>query len=99
MIKAYCNEKIRIKRAADPGEWLEPEEAEEEEIFAYVDWTNELVRNLQGELVAAAVKVLMEYDSSLDYDDQLIIQDRPHSIIKIARRQDFSAVCLEVWCS
>lgn len=99
MIKAYCNEAIVVRRAATPGDWLEPGATVDEDIDAYVDWTNELVRDVSGELVASAVHVLMEYDGTLGYDDMLIIQDRPHSIIKIARRQDFSAVCLEVWCS
>jgi hypothetical protein len=99
MIKAYCNEKIKVKRAKPPGDWLEPEDPAEENVYAYVDWTNELVRNISGEQVVSAVRVLMEYDSELNYDDVLVIQDRPHSIIKIARRQDFSAVLLEVWCS
>ena len=99
MIKAYCNELITIRRAPPPGDWLEPEPFIDENVYAYVDWINELVRNVNGEQVASAVKLLMEYDGTLDYDDVMIIQNRPHSIIKIARRQDFSAVCLEVWCS
>ena len=99
MINAYCNEEIVIERAVPPGDWLEPDPVSTETVFAYVDWTNELVRNEKGEEVSSAVKLLMEYDGTLDYDDRLIIQGRPHSIIKIARRQDFSAVCLEVWCS
>lgn len=99
MIKAYCNEAVVLIWPLDPGDWLEPGGTIEEEINAYVDWTNELVRNINGELVESAVKFLMEYNGSLNYDVRVRIQGRPHSIIKIARRQDFSAVMLEVWCS
>ena len=99
MIEAYCNEAVSIERIPPPGDWLEPEPYIADEVMCYVDWTNELVRNISGELVTSAVKLLMEYDGTLDYDDRMIIQGRPHSIIKIARRQDFSAVMLEVWCS
>lgn len=99
MIKAYCNEAVVIERVSPPGDWLEPEPYISDEVKCYIDWTNELVRNANGELVTSAVKLLMEYDGTLDYDDRMIIQGRPHSIIKIARRQDFSAVMLEVWCS
>ena len=99
MIKAYCNESVIIERVLPPGDWLEPEPHVTMEVMCYVDWTNELVRNINGELITSAVKLLMEYDGTLDYDDRMIIQGRPHSIIKIARRQDFSAVMLEVWCS
>ena len=99
MIGAYCNESVIIQRVPPPGDWLEPEPYTAAVIEAYVDWTNELVRNIEGEEVSSAVKLLMEYDGTLDYDDKMIIQGRPHSIIKIARRQDFSAVMLEVWCS
>lgn len=99
MIKAYCNETIQVIRDAAPGDWLEPEETEEEDVEAYVDWTNELVRNQEGEEVTSSVSVYMEYDNTLGYADKLRIQDIPHSIIKISRLQDFSAVCLRVWCS
>ena len=99
MIKAYCNESVIIQRIPPSGDWLEPEPYTAAEVKCYVDWTNELVRNINGELITSAVKLLMEYDGTLDYDDRMIIQGRPHSIIKIARRQDFSAVMLEVWCS
>jgi len=99
MIKAYCNESVIIQRIPPPGDWGEPEPYTAAEVKCYVDWTNELVRNINGELITSAVKLLMEYDGTLDYDDRMVIQGRPHSIIKIARRQDFSAVMLEVWCS
>lgn len=99
MIKAYCNETITLIRPALPGDWLEPGETVEEDIEAYVDWTNQLVRDIEGEEVKSAVSFLMEYNGTLDYDVKVRIQGRPHSIIKIARRQDFSAVCLQVWCS
>ncbi len=99
MIDVYCNETIVLIRPLDPGDWLEPGGTIEEEVDAYVDWTNELVRNIEGELVESAVKFLMEYDGTLNYDVKVRIQGRPHLIIKIGRRQDFSPVMLKVWCS
>ncbi len=99
MIKAYCNETITLIWPSVPEDWLEPGETHEEDIEAYVDWTNQLVRDINGEEVKSAVNFLMEYDGDLNYDVKARIQGRPHSIIKIARRQDFSAVCLQIWCS
>ena len=99
MIKAYCNETITLIWPSLPDNWLEPGETSEEDIDAYVDWTNELVKDINGEEVKSAVNFLMEYNGSLNYDVMVKIQNRPHSIIKIGRRQDFSPVMLKVWCS
>ena len=110
MIEAYYNGEIEIIRAAKPGDWLEPQDPlKTERQRARIDWTNELVRNIEGEMVKSAMKITVNPDDDMYFDDRIVVvklddQTAPgqldrveHSILKIDRTQDFSSRLFIVW--
>ena len=112
MIEAYYNGEVEIIRAAKPGDWLEPQDPlKRERQRARIDWTNELVRNPEGELVRSAMKITINPDDDIYFDDKIAVvqlddQKNPdqldgveHSILKIDRTQDFSSRLFIVWLS
>jgi hypothetical protein len=110
MIEAYYNGEVEVIRADKPGDWMEPSEPiVRERLRGRIDWVNELIRNLDGELVRAAMMVTINPDDDLYFDDKVKVvrlddQTRndqldgvEHSIIKLDRTQDFSSRLLIVW--
>jgi len=97
MINAYLNETITLIRAGKPGDYMEPTEPELIDVKARVNWINELIRNQEGEQVVSAVNVLIKPDEEVYFDDRFKIHEIGYSILKIDKRQDFSARYLKIW--
>ena len=110
MIEAYYNGEIEIVRSAKTGDWGEPQDPlKRERVRARIDWTNELIRNPEGEMVRSAMKITVNPDDDMYFDDRIAVvklddQKNPgqldgidHSIIKIDRTQGFSSRLFIVW--
>jgi len=97
MIKAYQNEKILLIKPGSPEAWMEPGDEEEIEMKARVNRRTMIIKDFKGEQVASAIDILITPEEEIYYEYHFKIEDVTYSILKIDRKQDFSARYLQIW--
>ena len=90
MINAYLRDPVTIVRHAALDSYNERAASTLDPIMGYVEWGTRLVRNLQGEEVAAAARVMIRYDATITHDDKVQIGTLDYTILRIEEIKDFS---------
>ncbi len=97
MIGAYLVDAVTLKHLTGRDQWQEPTWTTLA-LMGRVDWSNNLVRNAQGEqVVSAALVYLPGTVAAVTNDDRIIIDGVEHAIIKIEKKVDFSKSHWEIY--
>jgi len=98
MLNAYLINGISIKYLASLDQWQTPTWTTVA-VKARVEWNDKLIRNAQGEQVVSAALVYLGADLTTvpTTADRIVILGVEHAIMRVDKKEDFSACHYECY--